>query len=295
MHQLKPTLLLSLLYHWGSESFRLISTSRAFQLPAVQRNEIYRHHAAADVGDFNDIGADLRRQQLVPDLCIRDEEGGILSALFGSEENRDLFFIYTYGRRVAYFPRSLGCNSTEDQPGLGSKFGNKFICPPISGIDLPSLYLSNEWTSLRKRGSQDMLNKDQMSYQQMTGYIEGGGSIIIPITRDDYIFPIKLQVERALGVKEENGTTMNIYHSGPSAVALNIHYDAYPVFVLQLEGKKEWIIQDDAFGRRLDDITQWRNVTMTEGDLLYIPKGVFHAATTAEGYNTTTHATIGLL
>ncbi len=140
-----------------------------------------------------------------------------------------------------------------------------------------------------------MLDKERMSYQQMTGYIQGGGSIIIPITPDDYLFPIKLQIERALGLKEENGTTMNIYHSGPSAVALNIHYDAYPVFVLQVEGNKEWIIQDNSFGRPIDDITRWRNVTMTKGDLLYIPKGVCHAATTAKGFNTTTHVTIGLL
>lgn len=140
-----------------------------------------------------------------------------------------------------------------------------------------------------------MLDKERMSYEEMTGYIQGGGSIIIPITPDDYLFPFKLQIERALGVKEKDGTTKNIYHSGPSAVALNIHYDAYPVFVLQLDGKKEWTIQDDAFGRHIDDITRWRNVTMTEGDLLYIPKGVFHAATTLEGYDTTTHATIGLL
>jgi hypothetical protein len=289
--QYSRPLLFSLLFHRGSESFSLISSSRAYQLPTGQRNEIYQHHAAAVVGDFNDIGADLRRQQLLPDICIRDEERGVLSALFGSDEIRDLFFNHTYRRRVAYFPRSSGGNLTEEQ----QKVDTKFICPPISGIDLPRLYISNEWTSLRKRGSQDMLKKEQMSYQQMTGYIKGGGSIIIPITPDDYLFPIKLNIERALGLEEEHGTTMNIYHSGPSAVALNIHYDAYPVFVLQLEGKKEWMIQDNAFGCPMCDITQWRNVTMMQGDLLYIPKGVFHAATTAEGCNATTHATIGLL
>ena len=83
-----------------------------------------------------------------------------------------------------------------------------------------------------------MLDKSQMSYDELSEYMAGGGSIIVPITPDDYLFPIKKQMERALGVKEETGTSMNIYHSGVSAVALNIHYDAYPVFVLQLEGQK---------------------------------------------------------
>lgn len=55
------------------------------------------------------------------------------------------------------------------------------------------------------------------------------------------------------------------------------------------------MIQDDAFAQPAREVTEWRNITMTEGDLLYIPKGVLHAATTAEGYNTTTHATIGIV
>lgn len=140
-----------------------------------------------------------------------------------------------------------------------------------------------------------MLDKTTMSYQQMSKYIEGGGSIIIPITSKDYLFPTKLQVERSLGMQEEVGTSMNIYHSGPDAVALNVHYDAYPVFVLQLVGRKDWMVQDDAFGQSVASITQWKNLTMMEGDLLYIPQGVFHAATTAEGCDTSTHATFGLM
>ena len=87
---------------------------------------------------------------------------------------------------------------------------------------------------------------------------------------------------------------MNVYHSGTRAVALNIHYDAYDVLVLQLQGEKEWMIQGDNFGEKLGDITKWENVTMMAGDLLYLPQGVFHAATTAEGFDTTTHVTIGL-
>lgn len=244
-----------------------------------------------DVAEFvgNEIGADLSQQQNVPDLCIQDGNvgEGILGALFGNAETRDAFFEHAFGRRVAYFPRSEERTESNQQ--------QQRLEPPISGIDLPSLYDTNDWISLRKRGSQDMLDKSQMNYRNLTEYVAGGGSIIIPVTPNDYLFPTKLQVERALGVREEIGTTMNIYHSGPSAVALNIHYDAYPVFVLQLVGKKEWIIQNDGFGGKLSEISEWKNITMTEGDLLYIPKGVFHAATTAEGYSTTTHATIGIL
>jgi len=143
-----------------------------------------------------------------------------------------------------------------------------------------------------------MLDKSQMTYTDLSHYIAQGGSIVIPVTPDDYLHPAKLQIERAFGLEEETGTSVNIYHSGPSAVALNVHYDSWPVFVLQLEGEKEWVIQDGAFGEmkieEIDAKMMWRNVTLTEGDLLYIPKGVHHAATTAEGFGISTHATIGL-
>lgn len=273
-HPLPLLLLLSAPQYHVVESFSSISVVQSRELAASSR----RHTGFV----WNEIGPNLGEQQNVQKFRIQDGEEGVLASLFGSADARDEFFEYEFGRRVAYVPRA-------------SDSRRQHLAPPVSGIDLPSLYDTNEWTSLRKRGRQDMLDKSQMSYDELTNYIAKGGSIVVPITPDDYLFQFKLQVERALGVEEEVGTSINIYHSGPSAVALNIHYDAYPVFVLQLEGEKEWIIQDDAFGQPAKAITGWRNVTMTEGDLLYIPKGVFHAATTAEGYDMTTHATIGLV
>ncbi len=317
MHR-QPTatsiLLIILLHHSDTESFYTVpscnnsSTSRHMHLAAQTSRQQSQHScnlkADNDVvaDDFNYIGSDLEQQQTIiqyTSLCSQNDDDDndeaekdrqVLSALFGSEQRRDAFFNDTYGRRAAYFPRS----SLEEKDEFGVTIVQKSLEAPVVGIDLPSLYMTNEWTSLRKRGSRDMLNKSTMSYQQMSTYIEGGGSIIVPITPDDYLFPIKLRVERALGMREEVGTSMNIYHSGPDAVALNVHYDAYPVFVLQLVGRKVWMVQDDAFGETAASITRWKNLTMMEGDLLYIPQGVFHVATTAEGCDASTHATIGL-
>ena len=286
-------------YVQEAESFLLTPLSRERQHGC----EALSQSATADaevlaVADYigNDIGEELRELNTVNDLYINDANrvGGILGSLFGSSEIQNTFFEDIFGRRVAYFPRSK-----ELKGNIGEESNQQIqqLAPLISGIDLPSLYETNEWTALRKRGSHDMLNKEQMSYDDLSAYIDGGGSAIIPITPDDYLFRTKVHIERALGLKEETGTTMNIYHSGRQAVALNLHYDSYPVFVLQLVGQKEWMVQNDAFGGPLSEITLWKNLTMTPGDFLYIPKGVYHAATTAEGYNTTTstHATIGLL
>ena len=204
-----------------------------------------------------------------------DGEGGILSELFGAAGTRDNFFGSIIGRRVAHFPRS--------EMELDS---------PVNGIKLSCLYETNDWTSLRIRGSREQLDKSTMSYESMLEYLDGGGSVVIPISPSDYLHEFKTKIENELDIAD---TSMNVYHSGPSAVALNIHYDAYPVLVLQLCGEKEWIIQNDAFGDPIKDVNSWKNITMKEGDVLYIPKGIYHAATTKEGFNSTTHVTIGLL
>ena len=98
----------------------------------------------------------------------------------------------------------------------------------------------------------------------------------------------KQEMERVLG----QCVSMNVYHSGPGAVALNKHYDSYDVFVLQLAGEKEWIIQADGEREQLSSITAWTNTTMIPGDVMYLPRGIFHAAT--GGQKGSTHVTIGL-
>lgn len=132
----------------------------------------------------------------------------------------------------------------------------------------------------------NQLNKRAMSYQQFEEYLENGGSAVICIVNatDGPLYQLKEHVEQVLKIE----TSMNVYHSGKRRVALNRHYDTYDVIVLQLEGEKEWEVQTDF------DSEVWQNITLRPGDVLYMPKGIMHAATTAEGFNTTSHVTIGL-
>ena len=169
--------------------------------------------AVADVTYFNDIGPMLQQQQ--PRILPRqpqlennndNSEIPVLSALFGSDEIRDEFFNSTYGERVAYFPRLPSLTNDNHQQK------RCYHTPPIATIDLPTLYKTNEWISLRSRGSQTMLNKTQMNYESMISYINNGGSIIIPITPTDYLYPMKLQFEYELGLQHDT-SSMNIYHS----------------------------------------------------------------------------------
>jgi hypothetical protein len=164
------------------------------------------------------------------------------------------------------------------------------IPPPIKGFDAKSMYDSNDFIQLRIRGSRDMLDKDEMSFDKFEEYIRGGSSAIIPVVEGDYLYKFRGDLEKVFS----QSLSVNIYHSGPKAEALTKHYDSYDVFVLQLEGEKTWTIQADGQAQDLKSVTSWNTVTMKEGDLMYIPKGIFHAAQTAEGVPVSTHVTIGL-
>jgi Cupin superfamily protein len=244
-----------------------------------------------------------------------DDDDDILVSLFGSQIVCDEFLNQWRHDDENVFHRHISRTTTTTTTTTTSTNNNSNRImssrppPPLSGIDLHSLYETSNFISLRIRGSHDILCKNTTTYHDLCQYIDSGGSAIVSITESDYLYPFKVLIQKALG-RVEDEVSMNVYHSGPNAVALNLHYDSYNVIVLQLAGQKEWILQDDNGGQRrpeLDSISAWRNVTMIPGDVLYIPKVVFHAATTKpssssleDGTTTTTttttstHVTIGL-
>lgn len=67
-------------------------------------------------------------------------------------------------------------------------------------------------------------------------------------------------------------TGMNSYLTPPSAQGLSPHADPHDVFVMQQEGTKEWTIFEDDF------CTKKYEITLTPGDVLYLPSGVPHCA-----------------
>ena len=191
----------------------------------------------------------------------------VMDCLFGSAKAREAFFQNDFGFNVVHFART-----------------DSDLESPLAQVRMEDLYDTSNYTTLRRRGSLDYVNKTEMSFDDFSVYIRGGGSAVVPIAEEgNAMLPFKESIEESL----QRETSMNVYHSGPRGVALNRHYDAYDVLVLQIDGEKEWEI--------LRDNVTWTNTTMVPGDLLYIPRGIYHAATTAAGFDSTTHVTIGLL
>ena len=105
---------------------------------------------------------------------------------------------------------------------------------------------------------------------------------------------------RALARQFSAAFQVNAYLTPPGSQGLPTHYDTHDVFVLQIAGTKHWRV----FGaplelplrgqphRRGTDPGELRHeVELRPGDLLYIPRGFFHYATTGDA--TSLHLTVG--
>jgi hypothetical protein len=235
----------------------------------------------------------------------------VLASLFGSSEALEDFFAYDFGTNVVHVKRETSSNTIEDLdlPCIDKRDGS---------MVMKVIFDTTDYVALRKRGSLEFLEKTSQGYEDFCAYVQDGGSAVIPVAEENALMPFRSAIENSLRhqirqlLQDENrdadgddascSVGINVYHSGPNAVALTRHVDQYDVFVLHLDGKKEWEIgvfgEDHVIDSRdpgaIQAVASWKNITLVPGDLLYIPKGIYHAATTAEGYDSTTHATVGL-
>jgi ribosomal protein L16 Arg81 hydroxylase len=104
---------------------------------------------------------------------------------------------------------------------------------------------------------------------------------------------------------------VNLYYSPPGApVAVSLHQDAQSVFIVQVEGRKTWelyaakqaLALKPQLRGKAGDIVRKEEVgehlltmELSPGDVLFIPRGVFHATSTAKNGDTSSlHLTVGM-
>ncbi len=95
----------------------------------------------------------------------------------------------------------------------------------------------------------------------------------------------------------------NLYLTPPRAGGFKVHYDTHDVFVLQVEGAKEWELfkspielpmpgqEHDAAGTAPGAVIE--RFVLNAGDLLYIPRGIYHQARASETLSL--HITLGAM
>ncbi|XP_032228992.1 ribosomal oxygenase 2 isoform X2 [Nematostella vectensis] len=93
----------------------------------------------------------------------------------------------------------------------------------------------------------------------------------------------------------------NVYITPPNAQGLAPHHDDVEVFILQLEGEKNWKLYSPLVELALDysaDLEEdsigkpTHEFTLKTGDLLYFPRGTIHQAETLKCGNHSTHITL---
>lgn len=128
------------------------------------------------------------------------------------------------------------------------------------------------------------------------------GRTLILNTVEDYdaeIASLARAIETELGARVQ----VNCYLTPAGAQGFNAHYDTHDVLVVQIEGEKRWKIYGGDAVYPLNELTDGgpsdrkdladpETLTLTAGDVLYIPRGWIHEAEAQE--RASLHLTFGI-
>lgn len=103
----------------------------------------------------------------------------------------------------------------------------------------------------------------------------------------DQYFPDLLRLRKQLSCELNAEVQSSFFYSQKDAPGLAPHYDCVEILVLQVYGTKEWYVSEQrvenpqvGFGamNTYDQSAGHSKITLNSGDLLYLPRGVFHHA-----------------
>ncbi|NES02744.1 MAG: hypothetical protein F6K22_07720 [Okeania sp. SIO2F4] len=137
--------------------------------------------------------------------------------------------------------------------------------------------------------------------QEWVKRCQEGASLVISHVHEQ----VPVLADLIWGIQQETGHTAihtNIYCSWPSNQGFKAHYDTHEVFILQIDGQKEWFVFEDTFkypyrGEKSEyqkppEESPYINCVLNPGDLLYIPRGHWHYAIARE--KPSLHITLGI-
>lgn len=150
----------------------------------------------------------------------------------------------------------------------------------------------------------------QVGGQRITGAADPGrvyaefdaGATIVLQTLHRYWLPLA-RFCRQLELELTHPVQTNAYITPAGSQGLAVHHDTHDVFVLQLAGGKHWDVYEPAVHLPLpaqkwakgthEPGPQVLSVDLAPGDLLYMPRGFAHSATS--GDEVSAHLTVGML
>lgn len=157
------------------------------------------------------------------------------------------------------------------------------------------------------RINRDGATLPQPDPQRIQAFIREGATVVLDFV--EMLTPEIASVAAALQCWIGGETTCNVYCSWGGHQGFGPHFDTQDVFVLQIDGTKSWRVYEgkfdqaaDADGYRSNDFSDdyhekargavLREIRMTPGDVLYVPRGQYHDALAAS--DATLHLTFGV-
>ena len=146
---------------------------------------------------------------------------------------------------------------------------------------------------------------DQVSDDRLVRLFAEGSTIVLQALHR--VWPPILEFCQRLAAELGHPVQANAYVTPPQNQGFSAHYDVHDVFVLQIEGQKQWRIhrpvlvsplRDQPWNDRRADVGKRAEEAplmeplLKPGDCLYLPRGYMHAATALGGVST--HLTLGI-
>jgi ribosomal protein L16 Arg81 hydroxylase len=141
---------------------------------------------------------------------------------------------------------------------------------------------------------------DERANEKLIHWLQQGATLIID--RIHQWHPTLATVTAALRHDLGYATQLNAYCSFPHKQGFSCHYDTHEVFILQIDGRKEWRVFMDTFKHPLvdqksssltpPDEPPYLSCVLQPGDVLYIPRGHWHYALALD--EPSLHLTLGI-
>lgn len=165
----------------------------------------------------------------------------------------------------------------------------------VEGKQVPESDYQRQIQSRRRRNSVIPRINDR----EFLHKLREGATLIIDAVEELYEPLTRLAEELERTFRER--IQVNVYAGWYTSPGFDLHWDDHDVLILQLQGRKQWSVYGptrpyplarDAESNSVKPETPIWDGTLTDGDLLYIPRGWWHAAKPLA--EPTLHLTIGI-
>ena len=160
----------------------------------------------------------------------------------------------------------------------------------------PASYITHSYRAAR--AGQKRIAVPRLRYEKLTQELNRGATLVLDAV-DELFEPLRALAE-ALELFFHERIQINSYASWKTSRGFDLHWDDHDVFILQVTGRKQWMVHGmtrpypltgDPKEPKPTEAPLWDH-TLEAGDLLYIPRGFWHVAYPLN--EPTLHLTVGV-